>query len=66
MRVRETFESTAVQVDPNAERPILQSAVKCFKKQQHFQFAKETLMKLGEPQELITLYIESAAEEEMH
>jgi intraflagellar transport protein 122 len=46
------------EVDPNAERGILQSAVKCFKKQQHFQFAKETLLKMSEPQELIALYME--------
>jgi hypothetical protein len=45
------------EVDPNVEKGILQSAVKCFRKQQHFQFAKETLVKMNEPQELIGLYM---------
>jgi intraflagellar transport protein 122 len=46
------------------DRAILTSAVKCFRKHAHFLYAKETLLKLGEPGELISLYMESQRWEE--
>jgi intraflagellar transport protein 122 len=46
------------EVDPEKDRQILVNSVKCFRKHQHFQFAKECLLKLGDPGELVSLYME--------
>jgi len=54
-------------VDPNSDKNhmiILQNAVKCFRKLNHFLYAKETLLKLDAIGELISLFMESQRWEE--
>lgn len=44
---------------PNTETQLLQMAVKAFRQQQQFSFAKEAIVKLGDVGQLISLHMES-------
>jgi len=49
---------------PPTETQLLQLAVKCFRSNQHYAFAKETILKLGDVGQLISLHMESHRWEE--
>jgi len=44
---------------PNSETQLLKMAVKAFRQHQHYNFAKEAIVKLGDISELISLHMES-------
>lgn len=44
---------------PSVETQMLQMSVKCFRHHQHYSFAKEAILKLGDVSQLIALHMES-------